>query len=163
VVVTGPLGAHNLDDQAYAARLFERRSSLGLDEVVIFLCEYTLPGGGHAVRSEDVADLYRVSDAVVMPSGAEGFGLPVLEAAVARVPLVCADIPIFREVGGEDLFTFPTGGDGRDVALAVRRALESSVARRRRDVLSRYAWPCVLAATERVIAAALDAPLLIAQ
>jgi mannosylglucosylglycerate synthase len=163
VVVTGPLGAHNLDDQAYAARLLEQRAGLGLNGVVVFLCEHRRRGSDHAVRSQDVADLYRISDVVLMPSGAEGFGLPVLEAAVARVPLVCADIPILREVGGEELFTFPTSGDGRDVAIAVRRALDSSVARQRRLVLSRYSWPCVLAATERVIAAALETTVLIAQ
>lgn len=163
VVVTGPLGAHNLDDQAYCARLLERRARLGLNEVVVFLCECGKQGSDHAVSSEDVAGLYRVSDAVLMPSGAEGFGLPVIEAAVARVPLVCADIPVLHEIGGDELFTFPTGGDGRHVAAAVRRALESSAVRQRRFVLGRYAWPCVLAATERVIASTLDQPVLMAQ
>jgi glycosyltransferase involved in cell wall biosynthesis len=163
VVVTGPLGAHNLDDQAYAAKLIEHRGRLGLDGVVKFLCELRWGGSEHAVRSRDVADLYRVSDVVLMPSGAEGFGLPVLEAAVARVPLVCADIPILREVGGDELYTFPTTGDGQDVAAAVRRALGSSTVRQRSLILRRYAWPCVLASTERVIAGALDAPVLIAQ
>jgi glycosyltransferase involved in cell wall biosynthesis len=163
VVVTGPLGAHNLDDQAYAARLLEHRARLGLDGVVVFMCEYRRRDADHALRSEDVADLYRISDVVLMPSGAEGFGLPVLEAAVARVPLVCADIPILREVGGDELFTFPTEGSGQDVAAAVRRALDSSAVRQRRFVLGRYAWPQVMASTERVIANALDEPVLIAQ
>jgi glycosyltransferase involved in cell wall biosynthesis len=164
VVVTGPLGAHNLDDQAYATRLFEHRARLGLNGAVVFMCEFQWHGSDHhAVRSEDVADLYRISDVVLMPSGAEGFGLPVIEAAVARVPLVCADIPVFHEVGGDELFTFPTEGSGYDVAAAIRRALESGAVRQRRFVLSRYAWPRVLASTERVIRNALDEPVLIAQ
>ena len=156
VVVTGPLGAHNLDDRAYAAKLLEHRAQLRLDGVVSFLFEQRWRGSEHAVRLEDVADLYRVSDVVLMLSGAEGFGLPVLEAAVARVPLVCADIPILREVGGDELHTFPTGGDGTAVAAAIRRALESSAVRQRRFILRRYAWHCVLASTERVITGALD-------
>jgi glycosyltransferase involved in cell wall biosynthesis len=156
VVVTGPLGPHNLDDQAYASKLLEDRARLRLDEVVSFLFEHRWRDGEHAVRSQDVADLYRVSDVVLMLSGAEGFGLPVLEAAVARVPLVCADIPILREVGGDELYTFPTGGTGGDVAAAVRRALESSTVRQRRFVLRRYAWHCVLARTESVISSVLD-------
>lgn len=156
LVVTGPLGPHNLDDQAYAAKLVEHRARLGLEDVVSFLFEQRWAGSGHAVRSEDVADMYRVSDVVVMPSGSEGFGLPVLEAAVARVPLVCADIPVLREVGGEDLYTFPVRGDGGDVAAAIERALASAAVRQRRLILSRFAWRCVLASTERVIDAALD-------
>jgi glycosyltransferase involved in cell wall biosynthesis len=134
----------------------EQRARLRLDEVVCFLFEQRWRGAEHSVRSQDVADLYRISDVVLMLSGAEGFGLPVLEAAVARVPLVCADIPILREVGGDELYTFPAGGDGADVAAAVRRALESSTVRQRRFVLRRYAWHCVLASTERIIASVLD-------
>ncbi|MBJ7597382.1 glycosyltransferase family 4 protein [Candidatus Nephthysia bennettiae] len=163
VVVTGPLGAHNLDDQAYATRLLEQRARLGLDGAVAFMCEYSRHGSDHAVRSEDVAALYRISDVVLMSSGAEGFGLPVIEAAVARVPLVCADIPILHEVGGDDLFTFPTEGSGHDVAAAIRRALASGAVRQRRFVLGRYAWPHVLASTERVISNTLDEPVLMAQ
>jgi glycosyltransferase involved in cell wall biosynthesis len=156
VVVTGPLGPHNLDDQAYANKLLEHRARLRLDEVVCFLFEQRWRGSEHSVRSQDVADLYRVSDVVLMLSGAEGFGLPVLEAAVARVPLVCADIPILREVGGDELYTFRADGDGADVAAAVRRAMENSAVRQRRFVLRRYAWHCVLASTERLISSVLD-------
>jgi glycosyltransferase involved in cell wall biosynthesis len=163
MVVTGPLGPHSLDDQAYAAKLVEHRAHLGLESVVSFLFEQPRNGSEHAVRSEDVADMYRVSDVVVMPSGSEGFGLPVLEAAVARVPLVCADIPVLREVGGDEMFTFPVDGDGRDVAAAVARALESKAVRHRRLILKRFAWPGVLETTERIIAEALAPPVAIAQ
>lgn len=163
LVVTGPLGPHSLDDQAYAAKLVEHRARLRLEAVVSFLFEQRWAGSEHAVRSEDVADMYRVSDVVVMPSGSEGFGLPVLEAAVARVPLVCADIPVLREVGGDELYTFPARGDGRDVAAAVQRALESKSVRQRRLILNRYAWRCVLRSTEQIITDALEPPVAIAQ
>jgi glycosyltransferase involved in cell wall biosynthesis len=54
---------------------------------------------------DDVADaelsaLYEASSAVLCPSYAEGFGLPIVEAARRGRPAICSDIPVFREVGG---------------------------------------------------------------
>lgn len=47
-----------------------------------------------------LAALLRGARALVMPSFAEGFGMPVAEALSAGVPVICSDIPAHREVGG---------------------------------------------------------------
>jgi glycosyltransferase involved in cell wall biosynthesis len=39
--------------------------------------------------------------ALLMPSFAEGYGLPVVEALSANVPVIASDIPSFLEIGGD--------------------------------------------------------------
>jgi mannosylglucosylglycerate synthase len=151
LVVSGPLGPHSADNVAYADELMRQRSALGLDGVVHFLYELAGPRGEHPVDDRTIAELYRMADLVLLPSESEGFGLPVLEAGLSRAPLVCADIPVLREVAGGGAWTFPAGSGGAAVAAVVGRALASRTARLRRRTLNGYAWPAVLERIERVI------------
>ena len=45
--------------------------------------------------------LYENSTALIAASIAEGYGLPIVEAALHKIPVIASDIPVFREVGGE--------------------------------------------------------------
>lgn len=59
-----------------------------------------------SVSDEMLSALYHAASAVIMPSEAEGFGLPLIEAARQNVPVIARDLPIFREVGGDGVFYF---------------------------------------------------------
>jgi glycosyltransferase involved in cell wall biosynthesis len=54
-----------------------------------------------AVPEADLPILYNLATVVACPSLIEGFGLPLLEAMSCGTPVVCSDIPVFREVAGD--------------------------------------------------------------
>lgn len=64
-------------------------------------------GIGAAVRQvrgltrAELADYYRGTRLMLLPSAAEGFGLPVLEALACGTAVVATDLPSVREVGGD--------------------------------------------------------------
>ena len=61
--------------------------------------------------------------AVLAPSYADGFGLPLAEAAWRNRPAICSDIPVFREVGGEGALYFRVN-DAQAMAATIRDFLE---------------------------------------
>ena len=45
--------------------------------------------------------LYNKASALVFPSAHEGFGLPIIEAMNSQCPVICSNIPVFKEVAGD--------------------------------------------------------------
>jgi glycosyltransferase involved in cell wall biosynthesis len=52
------------------------------------------------ISHQQLAALYRHVALVLLPSDAEGFGLPVVEALACGTPVLASDLPVLREVGG---------------------------------------------------------------
>jgi len=138
LVMTGPWGGHRLRivrEFAHRAGVLHRVDLLGL------------------VSANELAALRESAQAVVVPSLKEGFGLPVLEAMTAGVPVIASDTPALREVGGdaaryESPFD-PRGGPtpsprrGRSPRYAARRpSAAPPVHRRSRGIAPpRRSWP----------------------
>ncbi len=94
--------------------------------------------------NEDLRALYAGASAFLFPSWYEGFGLPVLEAMAARVPVIAARASALPEVcGSSALFVPPDDINGWTAAM---RQIEADVALRARLVadgrerVSHYTW-----------------------
>ncbi|RDI37427.1 glycosyl transferase family 1 [Gluconacetobacter liquefaciens] len=76
----------------------------------------------HATLSDQaVAGLVRGARALLFPSFAEGFGLPLLEALAMGVPCLCSDLPVFREIAGDlPVYLDPLDGPGWRHAIRER-------------------------------------------
>lgn len=87
---------------------------------------------------------YADADLLLQLSAYEGFGLPPLEAQAARIPVVCADIPVFREVLGDGaLFVLRDDPDaiaGAIALLATDPTVLASVVGRARSNATAYSW-----------------------
>lgn len=76
---------------------------------------------------------YRNCRLLLAPSSIEGFGLPVVEALLAGSPVVCSDIPAFREVGAEQGRHIAFGDD---VLTEYERAIRETLAQPRPTPIS---------------------------
>ncbi len=54
-----------------------------------------------AATDEEITTLYTHAAGLLFLSIGEGFGLPLVEAANHGIPILCSDLPIFREIAGE--------------------------------------------------------------
>ncbi len=93
---------------------------------------------GHLDRRSLIA-LYQGCAVFVFPSLYEGFGLPVLEAMLAGVPVVTADIPACREIGADHIVTCDAT-DPEALALTIREVLGETSERRDERMAAARAW-----------------------
>jgi glycosyltransferase involved in cell wall biosynthesis len=63
-----------------------------------------------SLTDAQLAVVLRAADLLVMPSRAEGFGLPVAEAMAVGTAVICTDDPALVEVAGPAARVVPRGG-----------------------------------------------------
>ncbi len=75
------------------------------------------------VGDDLLEQIYAASTCLIAASADEGFGLPLIEAARHKLPILARGIPVFREVAGDHAFYF-SGEEPRAVAEAVKTWLD---------------------------------------
>ena len=137
LVVTGPLGPHNPSNVTYFEKLIALRKELGLINSLVFLAELT----AEYISDEIVSDFYHLADALFLPSLEEGFGIPILEAGLANLPIFCSDIPPLRNLGSSYVNYFSPNDDPERIAHTIVNHLSSNPAfRLRTNVREQFTW-----------------------
>jgi glycosyltransferase involved in cell wall biosynthesis len=159
LVVTGPPDPHDEKSMQYFQSLVTLRQELEVRPEVHFICEE--PGGANQIFQIDmnvVGDFYRVADLLFMPSHREGFGMPVLEAALAGIPVFSTEIPAAREIGYPDVFLISPDEPPDEIAGRILDwADKSRIHRLRRRVRQQNTWQSIFQQKiEPVIKLAMD-------
>jgi glycosyltransferase-like protein len=138
--VLAVVGGHSFQDyRAYRDRVLASLPGLGLhlDDDVVLL---------GTVPDAELPGWYAAADVLAFPSTKEGWGLAVLEAMSAGLPVVTSDLPVFREFlsPDQDALMVPVG-DPAALAQALARALDDPdlAARLRHAALTtagRFSW-----------------------
>lgn len=105
-----------------------------------------------AGRVEDAAlgELWARASVAAIPTLAEGFGFPVVEALARGVPVACSDLPVLREVGGSHPLYFDPN-DPSAATAAIRELLDCKWdAGSARAWVERFSWDGAAAKTLRV-------------
>jgi glycosyltransferase involved in cell wall biosynthesis len=142
LVVTGPLGPHNPANVDYFETLRTLRRELKLENTILFLVELT----DQYIPDAVISDFYRLADALFMPSREEGFGIPILEAGLAGLPIFCSDIPPLRNLGGSNATYFSPDADPVELANRIVNHLAfDSVFRMRVRARREFSWEGIYA------------------
>lgn len=99
LLITGAKVTNSTASEHYAEFL-KQSLPADLKTHVVFVSDFFV------VQDDTLRDLYLLSDCLLFPSRQEGFGLPVIEAAMHRMPVWCQEIPAYSALEGEGTFLF---------------------------------------------------------
>jgi glycosyltransferase-like protein len=151
------IGGHSFQDYTdYRESALARLGDLGLE-----LGRDVILAG--TVTDEELHHWYRSADALAFPSLKEGWGLAVLEAMSADLPVVSSDIAVLQEYLTDHVDAVLTrAGDAADLARGMREVMADAALRERlvrggREVAQRFTWARAAAAHEDVYRSSLVA------
>ncbi|MDF0490067.1 MSMEG_0565 family glycosyltransferase [Sphingomonas sp. H39-1-10] len=134
------IGGHSFQDySAYSEEVLASLPGLGLElgrDVVLL----------RTVAQAELVEWLAVADGFVFPSINEGWGLVIMEAASAGLPVVASDIDVFREFLDDGQNAILTrAGDSGSLALGMARLMDEPNTRRRlaaegTALVANYGW-----------------------
>ncbi len=146
LIVTGPPGPHNPKNDVYLRELIALRQEFEVENEVIFLMEKWADETGkpRTLSDQNISELYRYADALFFPSTQEGFGIPILEAGLIRLPIFCTDLEPFRQIAGDLPHYFRADDAPSAIArLIVEQLSQNRYYQLRRIVIERNTWDSI--------------------
>jgi glycosyltransferase involved in cell wall biosynthesis len=140
-LVTAAPDPHQKDGLKYFRELKRLAKDLGVAKRVHFL------GEKDVLADDDVRSLYQMADALFFPSTQEGYGLPLVEAAIHQTPVFCSDIPAHREVAPSDATFFKLHAPPKGLARKIKSHPAVKARQARRALMARVDWKKIAVAS----------------
>ena len=145
LLITGAHDPHEPKSLTYYHALQNLAAGLGIGDDVLIMAEYTFKNGEEFSADRiAIRDLYLISDILFLPSEQEGFGIPLLESGMIKLPIVCSNIPPFLEIGGEDVCFFDPAEAPESIARKILEFVENLKPHRMfQKVIKNYVWDTI--------------------
>ncbi|NIO04418.1 MAG: glycosyltransferase [Proteobacteria bacterium] len=142
LLITGAHDPHQPKTMHYYNKLTDLSRELGLEKDVLIMAEYSFESGEKlSVDQITIRDFYLIADILFLPSLQEGFGIPLLESGMIKLPIVCSNIPPFVEIGGEEVCVFGPDDPPQKIAKKILAFVgEMKTQKMFRKVIRHYAW-----------------------
>jgi glycosyltransferase involved in cell wall biosynthesis len=142
LLLTGSYDPHEKKNVAYYKKLINLARELKVEKHLIVVTEYIFENGERLTADRvTMRDLYQISDLLFLPSKQEGFGIPLLEAGMIKLSIVCSDIPPFRAIGDGNVCYFSLKDKPGYIAEKILEFLKScKLHQMYRKVIYDYVW-----------------------
>lgn len=142
LLVTGAFDPHGKSTKLYFDKLKHMISQLFLEDNVLILAGYN--GKTNKILTVSrlmIKDLYLISDILFMPSIQEGFGIPLIEAGLNKLPIVCSRIGPFKNIADGYALFFNLEEQPDKIALKIIDYLKYLPTQNFfRKILKEYTW-----------------------
>ena len=145
LVLTGAYDPHEKDNTAYHHALRKLSEQLHIERDILFVAEY-FSEGTKDLSGERILmrDFYLLADLLFLPSLQEGFGIPLLEAGMLKLPIVCSDIPPFKEIAEENVQYFSLRDSPAQIADKIVTFMTKVNSHKMfRHIIQNYLWDTI--------------------
>jgi len=146
LLITAAPDPHKKGCLDYFRSLKDLTRRLKIEDKVIFVSDVKdqVTEKPVSVGMDLLRDLYRVCDFLLLPSFKEGFGIPLLEAGLLRMPVFCSRISPLRELGEDNVNYFGTGEPPEKVAGRIIQFFKrDKTLRMFKKTIRGYTWEAV--------------------
>jgi mannosylglucosylglycerate synthase len=142
LLITGAHDPHEPKSLQYYHQLKDLAVTLGIEKDILIIAEYVFKSGETLPADRiTIRDLYLISDILFLPSLQEGFGIPILESGMIKLPIACSNIPPFLEIGGQDVCFFDVKEPPEIIAKKVFDFVQKLKPHKMfRKVMRHYVW-----------------------
>lgn len=145
LILTGTRDPHGALEKRYYSDLKNFAHNLKVEKNLIVLESYTLKTPQKIIPYQIfIRDFYLLADVLFMPSLDEGFGLPLLEAGMIKLPVICSNITPFKEIDSDNICYFNLDDTPERIANKALSFLEKIPTHKMfRKVIKNYVWDTI--------------------